>query len=244
MSMNNILDRVQEGKKALGLTMSDPLEELVEMAGRMGLDYVGFDAQHSPITAERVGQLCRVADGFGITPTMRIPDQSEKSILSYLDKGIRMITVPNLQTKEEAEAIVKYSYFAPIGLRSATSLRTVFNQTGTRKELFEEVNAATIVVPQLESITAFNNLDSILEVDGLTYFAGGPEDIAQSMGLPGGHADPRAVEAYSKATDKVRAAGKFMIDDITDNIPVFQSVQLAAEALLEKHGRKTKLSFN
>ena len=52
------------------------------------------------------------------------------------------------------------------------------------------------------------------------------------------------VEAYLKAADKVRAAGKLMIEDVTDNIPVFQSVQAAAEALLEKHGRKTKLSFN
>ena len=243
MVKNKILERIHNGEKALGLTMSDPSEELVEMAGRMGLDFVGFDGQHSPLTPERVGQLCRVADGFDVTPVMRVPDQHESTILSYLDRGIRQITVPNLLTKEEAEAIVKYSYFAPLGLRSATSLRTVFNQTGSRKELFEQVNANTIVVCQLESITAFGNLDEILSVEGLTYFGGGPEDIAQSMGLPGGHDDPRAVEAYRKACEKVRASGKFMMEDFIESVPVFQSVQGVVEKLLEKHGRKTTLSF-
>ena len=154
-----------------------------------------------------------------------------------------MITVPNLQTRAEAEAIVKYSYFAPLGLRSATSLRTVFEQTGTRTELFEEVNANTIVVCQLESITAFDNLDEILSVDGLTYFVGGPEDIAQSMGLPGQAEHPKAVEAYRKATERVRAAGKFMISDVTESVAVFFAVRDAAEALLGEHGRNSGLSF-
>ena len=83
MITNKILERARNGQKALGLTLSDPSEELVEMAGRMGLDFVGFDGQHSPLTPERVEQLCRVADGFGVTPTMRIPDQRESTILSY-----------------------------------------------------------------------------------------------------------------------------------------------------------------
>ena len=74
MFTNNCLTRIRNGEKALGLDMSDPSEELVELAGRIGLDFVGFDGQHSPITPERVGQLCRVAIGFGVTPIMRVPD--------------------------------------------------------------------------------------------------------------------------------------------------------------------------
>ena len=40
-------------------------------------------------------------------------------------------------------------------------------------------------MPQLESITAYENLDEILKVDGIEAFAGGPNDLAQSMGFPG-----------------------------------------------------------
>ena len=242
---NKILERIRKGEKALGLSFGDnPNEELIEMAGHLGLDFVSFDGQHSPITPERVGQLCRVADGFGLSVHMRLPDGQESTILGYLDKGVRAILIPNLQFKEEAELIVKWSYFAPLGLRSATSLRTVFNQTSTRTQLFKDMNDNLMVMGQLESVTSFENLDEILTVDGLDWFGGGPEDTAQSMGMPGQHAHPKPVEAYKKAADKVRATpGKFIFADFWDTIDVSGLVMSAAEELLRKHGREPGLAF-
>ena len=242
---NKILERIRKGEKALGLSFGDnPNEELIEMAGHLGLDFVGFDGQHSPITPERIGQLCRVANGFGLTATMRLPDGDESTILGALDKGIRGITIPNIQFKEELELIVKWSYFAPWGLRSATSLRTVFNQTSTRTQLFKDMNDNLIVLGQLESITSFNNLDELLSVDHFNYFGGGPEDIAQSMGMPGQHAHPKPKEAWKKAEDKVRATpGKFLLSDHTQSVQVSGLVMSAAEELLRKHGREPQLSF-
>ena len=244
MFTNNCLTRIRNGEKALGLAMSDPSEELVELAGRIGLDFVGFDGQHSPITPERVGQLCRVAIGFGVTPIMRVPDGRESTILSYLDRGIRQITVPNLQTREEAEALVKYSYFAPLGLRSATSLSMVFHQdTASRADLMADVNANLVVVPQIESATCVDNLEDILQVDGLHYFAEGREDMAQSLGLPGGHADPRVDEAYAGARTKLKAAGKEMWIDHLESIDVAQLVRGGAEDLLREHNREPQMKW-
>ena len=244
MFTNNCLTRIRNGEKALGLAMSDPSEELVELAGRIGLDFVGFDGQHSPITPERVGQLCRVAIGFGVTPIMRVPDGRESTILSYLDRGIRQITVPNLQTREEAEALVKYSYFAPLGLRSATSLSMVFHQdTASRADLMADVNANLVVVPQIESATCVDNLEDILQVDGLHYFAEGREDMAQSLGLPGGHADPRVDEAYARARAKLKAAGKEMWIDHLESIDVAQLVRGGAEDLLREHNREPQMKW-
>ena len=242
MIENKILRRIRDGQKALGLAMSDPSEELIELAGRTGLDYVSFDGQHSPLTPERVGQLCRVADGFDITPAMRIPDQQETTILEYLDKGVRMVTVPNLKTKQEAEDIVRFCYFAPIGLRSATSHRMRMSQTGTLAELYDDVNANTMVVCQLESATAFNNLDEILTVSGIDYFAGGPQDIAQSMGLAGQPDHPSAVAAYEQACDRVRSAGKWVVGDLIESIDVFHLVRGTAADLMRSHGREPGIS--
>ena len=244
MFTNNCLTRIRNGEKALGLAMSDPSEELVELAGRVGLDFVAFDGQHSPITPERVGRLCRVAIGFGVTPIMRVPDGRESTILSYLDRGIRQITVPNLQTREEAEALVKYSFFAPLGLRSATSLSMVFHQdTDQRADLMADVNANLVVVPQIESATCVDNLEDILQVDGLQYFAEGREDMAQSLGIPGGHADPRVDEAYARARAKLKAAGKEMWIDHLESIDVVQLVRGGAEDLLRKHNREPRMAW-
>jgi 2-keto-3-deoxy-L-rhamnonate aldolase RhmA len=241
---NKILERIRKGEKALGLSLDSPSGELVELAGRMGLDFIAFDGQHAPITPAAIEQMCQLADGFGVTPTMRIPDGRESTILSYLDRGIKMITVPNLQTKEEAQALVKYTYFGPKGLRSATSLRTVFYQgSGDRAQLFAEINANTMLVPQLESATALANLDELLTVDGIEFFAGGFEDLAQSMEFPGGHALPQVQEAAAKADAKIRAAGKYVIADHMISVGVFSVVKEGIEELLQKHGRVSQLGW-
>jgi 4-hydroxy-2-oxoheptanedioate aldolase len=244
MFRNKILERIRNGEKALGLTMNDPSEELVELAGRMGLDYVNFDGQHWPITPERVGQLCRVAFGFGLTPTMRVPDGEESTILSYLDRGIMQITVPNLLTRQQAEDLVKYSFFAPLGLRSSTSYAMVMHQDGPeRSALFEEVNANVVVVPQIENVHTVEILEDILDVDGIDYFGTGNEDMAQSMGIPGGHADPRVAEVYTTARKKMAAVGKHFWNDFTEGVAVTGLVKDELERLLDNHGRKSKLGW-
>ena len=224
--------------------MIEPSEVLVELAGRMGLDFVQFDGQHWPLTPQRLGTLCAIADGFGVTPIMRVADQSESTILSSLDKGIRLIIVPNLQTKEEAEALVRYTYFAPLGARSATSKRTVLAQEeGGRSKLYEQVNANTMLVPQLEHIKTLENVKEILGVEGIDYFEPGFEDLAQSMGLSG-QADSAAVrDAWNECTEKVRAAGKYLLSDHIEFVDAFASVKQDAQALLEKHGRRSHLAF-
>lgn len=244
MFRNNILERIKRGEKALGISMNDPSEELVEIAGRMGLDFVNFDGQHAPLTPERVGTLCRIADGFGITPTMRIPDGEESTILSYLDRGIRQITVPNLLTKEQAEDWVKWTFFQPLGFRSSTSHKMVsYQDTQDRAALFADVNANVVLVPQIENINTVENLEEILTVDGIDYYGGGPEDMAQSLGIPGGHADPRVAEAYEKATAKLEAAGKGWWGDHIEAVDVIGLVKGEMENLLEAHGRKSKLAW-
>ena len=244
MIRNKILERIRAGEKALGVSIMDPSDLLVEMAGRMGLDFVQFDGQHWPLTPERVGTLCMIADGFDITPIMRIPNGAESTILSYLDKGIRLIVVPNLKTKEEAEALVQYTYFAPIGVRSSTSTRTVLAQEeGGRSQLYEQINANPMLVPQLERISALENVEEILSVAGIDYFTPGFEDQAHSMGLSG-QADSAAVkDAWEVCAQKVRAAGKHIMSDHIEFIDAFGSVKTAAQELLEKHGRKSQLPF-
>ena len=244
MVPNQILQRVARGEKALGLHLTEPSGLLVELAGRCGLDFVNFDAQHSPVTPADIGEMCRIADPYGVTVALRIPDGAESTILSYLDRGARLIIVPNLLTSEEAAELVKYSYFAPLGLRSATSIATMHGQVdGDHVRLFQEVNANTVIVPQLESIVSLQNLDEILAVDGIDYFGEGPEDMAQSLGLTGEPQHPRVQETYARINEKLHAAGKRMLSEVTESIPVFNLAKQTIAELLQKHGRQNKLGW-
>jgi 2-keto-3-deoxy-L-rhamnonate aldolase RhmA len=129
-SPNRILERIKNGEKALGLAMQYPSESMVEGAARIGFDFVSLDGQHGVVSPAQVDTICRIADGYGITVAMRVPDQEESTLFTYLDRGVKMITVPNLRNAEEAERIVKYSFYGPIGRRSATNIRVIFGAGG------------------------------------------------------------------------------------------------------------------
>lgn len=224
--------------------MNEPSEEVVELAGRMGLDFVNLDGQHAPVTPQQAGAVCRIAEGFGMITTMRVPDGAESTILSYLDRGVQLIVVPNLQTRAEAEALVKYTFFAPLGLRSSTSHAMVLRQDGPdRSGLFDAANRNTLLVPQIESVTAVDNLDDILQVEGIDFFGGGPEDMAQSLGIPGGHADPSVAEQYARMEKKVKAAGKHLLADHVESVQVFGAVKEALDQALAALGRTSALAW-
>ena len=78
----------------------------------------------------------------------------------------------------------------------------------------EHVNNNIIVIAQLEDIEVLENIDDILAVDGIDFFASGPQDIAQSMGLPGQPNHPKVKEFENKVINHVHNAGKQMADDV------------------------------
>ena len=49
-------------------------------------------------------------------------------------------------------------------------------------------NEQTIVLPQIETMEAVKNLDSLLRVEGVDGYFVGPRDLSMSMGFPDGPA--------------------------------------------------------
>lgn len=233
MPVNKIVEKMRVGQKAVGISLSFYADEIIELAGVMGLDFVSYDGQHAPTTPETIDRFCRMCDGWGVTPAMRVPDQIQSNILNYLDRGMRVITIPNLENREQAEKLVEYCYFAPRGLRSYTSKRvTRFGLETDLKAMMDRTNEELLIMPQLESITAYENLDEILKVDGIEAFAGGPNDLAQSMGFPGQPDHPDCLRVTEEGQRKIHAAGKRRGSDIMVSVDATIAVKDAVTAML------------
>ena len=80
-------------------------------------------------------------------------------------------------TKEEAENVVAGGKFAPIGQRGMTTSRQGYGVPN----FLEIANDKSLLVILIEDIVAYNNLDSILEVDDIDVFFVAPGDFAQSI---------------------------------------------------------------
>ena len=101
----------------------------------------------------------------------------------------------------------------------------------------EDTNASFLLVPQLETITAYNNLDEILTVNGIEVFAGGPNDLAQSMGHVGEPDHPDCLRVTTEGEAKIHAAGKKLSSEVMLGLNTNKSVQDPIAAFLKENGR-------
>jgi len=170
-----------------------------------GYDFVFIDMEHGNYSMETVADLIRGAKSVGIAPIIRIPHLETHFISRVLDAGAEGIMVPMTSTKEQAEEIVHCSKYTPFGHRG---FGTQTGQTDYKPlktlDFMKEANEHTLIVAQIETREAIENVDSILSVEGIDVGLIGPNDLSISMGIP----DQMGSEIITKAIDKVVESAK------------------------------------
>jgi 4-hydroxy-2-oxoheptanedioate aldolase len=241
---NRIIEKNEQGKKGVGLGLVYPSAEAIEIVGMLGgFDFVQLDGEHGLFSPESIDEMCRVADGFGLTVTARVPDIRASTINQFLDRGVMGVMGPHVETAEEAQALVDACRYVPDGQRSWGGGRgTYYNSTplldapgSERTEFMRRTNANLLVMAQLETARAIENLDAILEVEGVDAWAGGPNDLAQSMGLPGQPEHPDVLAAQARVADRIRAAGGKPRADVIDWIYLPDLIVDGAQRFLADH---------
>lgn len=238
---NNIFEKNRQGKKGLGLSLVFPSAEAIELVGMLGgFDFVNLDGEHGLFSPESIDAMVRVADGYGLTTIARVPDKSPNAINLFLDRGVMGVLGPHVETAEEAKALVDACRFTPEGERSWGGGRGTFYNDGglidqpglDRSEFMELTNKEMLVMAQLESATAFANLDAILAVDGIDCFAWGTNDLAQSMGYPGKPEHPVVQEAQDKIGERIHAAGRKLSSDLHTAVALNDLILSGSRAFL------------
>jgi 4-hydroxy-2-oxoheptanedioate aldolase len=94
--------------------------------------------------------------------------------------------------------------FAPAGKRGLAGVRA--NRYGSIPfdQFVRDANASTAVIIQIETAGALNHAAEIAAEDGVDLVFIGPNDLSQSLGVPGHYDEPR----YRAAVERVGAVAK------------------------------------
>ena len=243
MIENTILKKNRQGLKALVFALPFPSTELIELAARAGFDAISLDGEHGVFTTATVDLICRVANGYGMSVTARVPGIDASLINLWLDRGIQGILGPHIENGEDAQRLADACLFPSDGHRSWGGWRgTEFNEDGYLIEKYggklgymRWANDNMIVSAQIESKTAFGNLDAILAVKGLHGIAGGPNDFAASLGHVGEPDHPERQRMTREADDRARAAGKSAGGDTAVTLDIQQLMLSAGREFTRAH---------
>lgn len=163
-----------------------------------GWDYILIDTEHASFGMETVGNLLHVSAAVGLPAVVRVPE-AQRSLLSRpLDAGAMGVMIPRVESRAQAEDIVRYTKYFPMGDRGV-ALGTAHSayQAVNGKQFIRQANTELLVIMQIETQRGMENLDDILSVPGLSVAYLGPHDLSTSMGMPGAVSHPRVVQAIT-----------------------------------------------
>ena len=179
--------------------------EIAVMMASAGFDFLCIDSEHSAYGLETVSDLCRAATTAGITPLVRVPEIQYSLLSRPLDVGAMGLVIPHVDTRAQAENIVAYTKYAPLGRRGMVSRIPHTDFTDMDTEIYTQwANSQLINVIMIESAEAVANLDSMLQVEGLDVALVGSSDLSKELGVPGDYEHVKMVECYQHVLDTCR----------------------------------------
>jgi len=175
----------------------------VEVMALAGFEWLVIDIEHTSIDLQTVENLIRTIQANNIKALVRVSKNEEVVIKRVLDMGADGIIVPMVCSKEEALMAVNFAKYPPIGKRGVGLYRA--SKYGTKFEEYKKwVNEELVIIAQIEHIDAVNNIDDILQVDGIDGTIIGPYDLSGSMGYPGDFERDDVKAAVQKVLDKCK----------------------------------------
>lgn len=230
-----------------------------EVMAAAGYDCAMIDLEHGAADLGDAVAVMQAMTGSACTPLVRVPANDAAWIKRALDAGAQGVMVPAVNSAAEAEAAVAACHYAPRGLRGMAAPIVRAARYGVDWRAYvEEIARSVLVICQVETQAALDDLPAIAAVDGLDMIFIGPFDLSASLGYLGEPDHPHVRQAIARveATAKAEgvllggiptpersardlyAAGYDMVIGDGDLVFLREGARLGVAALREAAGRK------
>ncbi len=171
--------KITSAANLLGPLVSIDDPSVAESLRNIEPDLLIVDMEHSIIDPASLQLLMMAASNTPVIARIRGLEKNE--IKKVLDTGVAGIIVPGVMTPQEVEDAVKFSRYPPDGIRGAGPGRA--SGYGYSFSSYARIAGKTLVIVQVETKSAFDNLEAVLSVKGLDGFFIGPMDLSVSLGM-------------------------------------------------------------
>jgi 2-keto-3-deoxy-L-rhamnonate aldolase RhmA len=207
MTANKVKIALLERTPTLGGWIQLGHGAIAEILGRAGFDWVCADLEHGDFDSASLAAVFRALEGTGAVPFARVQQNDTLQIRRVLDMGAAGVIVPLVDDSDAARRAVAAARYPPAGRRGFAYVRA--NAWGVDFDTYTATaNRDVVVIVMIESRSAVENIDAILEVDGVDGVLVGPYDMSGSYGVIGQTSHPLVKNACRHVASACHAHGK------------------------------------
>jgi len=178
-----IRKKLKNGKVSLGTWQQIPNASISEILGNARYDWVAVDMEHGSISVDQLPNMIRAIELGNSLPLVRVAQSVQKDCRQALDAGAKGLILPMIESGEQLNKIMDFCCLPPMGKRGIGYSRA--NLFGKYFNNYINQDNDPLIIAQIESINAVNNLNDIINNERLDSIMIGPYDLSASLGITG-----------------------------------------------------------
>ncbi len=206
--------RILDGEKLAGCWISMFSNIAAGIMADAGYDVAMIDLEHAPGGLIDSIAMMQAVESHGCQPLVRSSSSNIVDIKRILDIGPMGIMVPDIRNANHAAEVIRHCRYSPRGDRGAAPgyiRATGYGGTEGRarngKEYMRFMDEDFLIILQIESAEAVENINEIVKVEGIDMILIGPADLSASLGSLGDFASEKFQQAMATVETETLKAG-------------------------------------
>lgn len=205
--VGRVRKKFQQGGTVIGTHIRSQDPCMSELLASVGYDILWIENEHSNLDKYQTTLHIMAAQSAGAAALVRVPWNDPVLVKPILEMGPDGIVFPMICSAEEARAAVAACTYPPRGVRGMGPIRA--NQYGLveNKEYLENADRQIFKMIQIEHIRGVENIEAILDVEGVDGIVVGQFDLSGSLGILSQIYDERNLACIRKVFEACRRRG-------------------------------------
>jgi 2-dehydro-3-deoxyglucarate aldolase/4-hydroxy-2-oxoheptanedioate aldolase len=175
-----------------------------EIMSRSGFDWLLIDMEHGHGDYQTLLAQLQAIEGSSVMPIVRVQWNDPAIIKRVLDLGAYGVMVPWVGNHAEAEGAVRATKYPPQGIRGIAGSHRAGGYGRHATEYWQRANDEILVVIQIETRSALEDVEQIARVPGIDVLFVGPADLSAALGHLGNPSHPEVQAAIARVERAAR----------------------------------------
>lgn len=180
-----IKENLNAGKVLCGIAVSLSDSAVSELVGLSGYDFVWIEGEHGALDRKDIQQHMIAAHAGGAASLVRLGNSDPALVRAIMDMGTDIIGFPFINTVQDAQKAVSFCTYPPKGIRGCNPQRASYYGRMNYLDYIKNADKETLKMMLIEQKSGYDNLEDIIQVDGVDIIALGPGDLSLDLGFAG-----------------------------------------------------------